>query len=259
MSKARPHAHIYEKWVRGIRTAVPNAEERCGLYEYIIAYQLAKIYDAAELPQVQDLSSAAAVALAMLEGDLDELCEERKANNDKRRENGAQKPNSTGQTLAGAGRPLQSNTIQSNTIQSNTIQSNTIAKQALKDLQSANLSIFDLGLALLKSGYIVRYDQLQSIYDRARTAKSPVAYAAKALDKLADPTAGAICANFIEATGCKDAQALELYGVSKEGAILYVRGTAAAFAAIGEKGIQNAMQYAAAVGANNIQCISNGK
>ena len=249
MSKARPHAHIYEKWVRGIRTAVPNAEERCGLYEYIIAYQLAKIYDAAELPQVQDLSSAAAVALAMLEGDLDELCEERKANNDKRRENGAQKPNSTGQTLAGAGRPLQSNTIQSN----------TIAKQALKDLQSANLSIFDLGLALLKSGYIVRYDQLQSIYDRARTAKSPVAYAAKALDKLADPTAGAICANFIEATGCKDAQALELYGVSKEGAILYVRGTAAAFAAIGEKGIQNAMQYAAAVGANNIQCISNGK
>lgn len=41
MSKARPHAHIYEKWVRGIRIAVSNAEERCGLYEYIIGYQLA--------------------------------------------------------------------------------------------------------------------------------------------------------------------------------------------------------------------------
>lgn len=258
MSKARPHAHIYEKWVRGIRQAVPDAEERCGLYEYIIAYQFAKVYGAADMPQKQELSKAAAVALAMLEGDLDELCEARRDNNDRRRENGAQNvPSSTEQHLAGASRPLQSNTIQSNTIQDN---SKAIAKQALESLADPAINIFDLGLALLRKGYIVRFTQLQSVYERARKAKSPIAYAEKAgFDKLADPTAGAICANFIEATRCQDPQALELYGVRKEDTILFVRGTAAAVTAIGVTGTENAMQYAAAIGASKIEYLSNGK
>lgn len=123
MSKARPSAHIYEKWVRGMRTAVPNDAERCALYEYIIAYQVAKVYGAAEPPKVQDLSSAAAVALAMLEGDLNEVCDMRKENNNRRRENGGKTtPSSPEQPLAGSSSPYQykykNNTIQDNTKQS---------------------------------------------------------------------------------------------------------------------------------------------
>lgn len=78
MSKARPSAHIYEKWTRGIENSVPNKEERCSIYEYIFAYQYAKIYETEEIPNKPDgLSETAAAALNMLEGDIDELCEAR--------------------------------------------------------------------------------------------------------------------------------------------------------------------------------------
>ena len=212
MSKARPHAHIYEKWVRGIRKAVPNEAERCGLYEYFIDYQLAKVYGAAEMPDAQRLSPAAAVAMACYEGDLEELCEERRENNDRRRENGAKAiPNSTEQTLAGTSSPLQSNTIQDN---NNTSQSN--AKQVLANLATDGaIKEFDLGLALLRKGYLVKAGELRSIYDRAAQKEHPLAYAAKAMVE-ADPSvrAGlAIAANFVEASGCRDTRALEVYGV----------------------------------------------
>ena len=258
MSKARPHAHIYEKWVRGIRQAVPDEGGRCALYEYIFAYQFARVYGATEIPNAGELSHAAALAFAMLEGDLDELCEARKENNNRRRENGLQStPNSTEQPLAGASRPLQSNTIQSNTIQSN---SNTIAKQALECLADASICIFDLGLCLLRKGYIVQSDRLQSVYERARKAKSPIAYAEKAgFNKLADPSAGVLCANFVEATKCRDTNALELYGVQVDADVLIVRCTAAARRAIGTTGTANAKQYAAAVGASDIRYLSNGE
>lgn len=264
MSKARPHAHIYEKWVRGIRQAVPDERERCVLYEYIIAYQIAKVYGAAAEPNRRELSKAAAVALAMLEGDLEELCEARKDNNERRRENGAQNvPASTEQTLAGASRTLQSNTKQSNTIQSNTIQSNSkaIAMQAIDSLAEPSITIFDMGLALLRKGYFVRYDLLQSVYERARKAKSPLSYAEKSgFTKLAgEPTAGAICANYIEATKCKDARALEMYGAKLEGSTLVVRCTPQADDAIGKAGTENAMQYAAQIGASEIKHLCNGR
>ena len=259
MSKARPHAHIYEKWVRGIRQAVPDEGERCLLYEYIIEDQIAKVYGASEVPDRRALSKAAAVALAMLEGDIDELCEARKDNNDRRRENGAQNvPTRTEQTLAGASRPLQSNTIQSNTIQSN---SNAIAMQALKSLAEPSITIFDMGLEWLRKGYFVGYDKLQSVYERALKAKSPLAYAEKSgFTKLeGEPTAGAICANYIEATKCKDVRALEMYGVSLEDSTLYVRCTPQAEDAIGKAGTENAMQYAAKIGASKIKYLCNGR
>lgn len=259
MSKARPHAHIYEKWVRGIRQAVPDERERCGLYEYIIAYQIAKVYGAAAVPNRRELSKAAAVALAMLEGDLEELCEARKDNNDRRRENGAQNvPGSTEQTLAGASRPLQSNTKQSNTIQSN---SNAIAMQAIDSLAEPSVTIFDMGLALLRKGYFVHYDKLQSVYERARKAKSPLVYAENSgFTKLAgEPTEGAICANYIEATKCKDARAIEMYGAKLEGRTLVVRCTPQAADAIGKAGTENAMQYAAKIGASEIKYLCNGR
>ena len=181
MSKARPHAHIYEKWVRGLRTAVPDDKERCALLECIIEYQIAKVYGSAELPKIQDLSSAAAIAWAMLEGDLDELCEARKENNDRRRENGASR---TEQDLIGADRTLQNNTIQNNTIQGN---NNTT--QALTNLAGQKaLSEFALGLSLLRRGYIVTATKLHAVYAQAVTKNNPLAYAEKAgFGKFDDP------------------------------------------------------------------------
>ena len=218
MSKARPHAHIYEKWVRGIRAAVPSAEERCGLYEYIIAYQIAKVYEAAELPRVQDLSSAAAVALAMLEGDLEELCEARRDNNDKRRENGAQAtPASPGQTLPGSSSPGQT---LNNTIQSNTIQSNTKQDAPALAYTGEEMSEFDLGLALLRCGYIIKAERLRSVYESAKGKKSPLAYAKGCYkDEATNPNKSsiAIIANFIEQTKCRHTYALEIYSIQKEG------------------------------------------
>lgn len=257
MSKARPHAHIYEKWVRGLHTAVPDDGERCGLLEYIIQYQIAEIYGAAELPKVQDLSSAAAIALAMLKGDLEELCEARKENNNRRKDNGALNiPSRSEQDLAGASRTLQNNTIQNNTIQSN---NNTM--QALEDLagQSA-LSEFSIGLALLRKGYLVRAAQLRGVYPKASKARSPLAYAEKAgFNKCQDPTAGPPCANFVEATKCRDTRALEIYGVRVDDGIMQVRCTAAAERAIGTTGTENAMQYAASTGATEIRYICNAE
>lgn len=251
MSKARPHAHIYEKWVRGIRAAVPDAEERCGLYEHIFAYQFAKVYGATELPRVQDLSSAAALAFAMLEGDLEELCEARKDNNSKRAQNGLQSiPSAPEQDLAGASRSLQDNTIQDNTIQDN---SNTMQGRGALDE-------FAIGLALLRNGYIVRAAQLRGIYPKAAAARSPLAYAEKAgFNKCQDPTAGPPCASFVEATKCRDTRALEIYGVRVDDGILCVRCTAAAERAIGTTGTENAMQYAASIGATEIRYYSNAE
>lgn len=264
MSKARPHAHIYEKWVRGLRKAVPSAEERCALLEYIIAYQIAKVYDAGEIPPVQDLSQAAALALAMLEGDLEELCEERRANNDRRRENGAKAvPSSTEQPLAGTSSPLQSNTIQDN---NNTSQSN--AKQALESLADGlkgQIKEFDLGLALLRKGYLVKAGELHSIYDRAAQKEHPLAYAAKAMVE-ADPSvrAGlAIAANFVEASGCRDTRALEVYGASMasdDGArILSVRCTPAARDILSNASKAKVTEYLETCGADRVEYFCNGQ
>lgn len=260
MSKARPHAHIYEKWVRGLRKAVPSAEERCALLEYIIAYQIAKVYDAGEIPPVQDLSQAAALALAMLEGDLEELCEERRANNDRRRENGAKAvPSSTEQPLAGTSSPLQSNTIQDN---NNTSQSN--AKQVLANLATDGaIKEFDLGLALLRKGYLVKAADLHSVYERAAQKEHPLAYAAKAMVEAADRAALTIAANFIEATGCRDTRALEVYGVGKisdDGTpVLEVRCTAAAREVLSKASKANIATYLETCGADRIEYFCNGQ
>lgn len=260
MSKARPHAHIYEKWVRGIRKAVPNEAERCGLYEYFIDYQLAKVYGAAEMPDAQRLSQAAAVAMACYEGDLEELCEERRENNDRRRENGAKAiPNSTEQTLAGTSSPLQSNTIQDN---NNTSQSN--AKQVLANLATDGaIKEFDLGLALLRKGYLVKAADLHSVYERAAQKEHPLAYAAKAMVEAADRAALTIAANFIEATGCRDTRALEVYGVGKisdDGTpVLEVRCTAAAREVLSKASKANIATYLETCGADRIEYFCNGQ
>ncbi len=260
MSKARPHAHIYEKWVRGIRKAVPNEAERCGLYEYFIDYQLAKVYGAAEMPDAQRLSPAAAVAMACYEGDLEELCEERRENNDRRRENGAKAiPNSTEQTLAGTSSPLQSNTIQDN---NNTSQSN--AKQVLANLATDGaIKEFDLGLALLRNGYLVKAADLHSVYERAAQKEHPLAYAAKAMVLAADRAALTIAANFIEATGCRNTRALEVYGagkISDDGTpVLEVRCTAAAREVLSKASKANIATYLETCGADRIEYFCNGQ
>lgn len=257
MSKARPHAHIYEKWVRGIKQAVPDEQERCGLYEYIIAYQFAKVYGAGDTPSRTALSAAAQTACAMLEGDLDELCDARRENNSKRAQNGAQNvPNSTEQVQAGANRTIQSNTIQNNTIQS---QSNTT--QALTDLlEHRALDEFGLGIALLRKGYIVRATQLHAIFGRANDKQAVLKNADKwGFIKCQANDAGEPCAKFVEATRCRDTRALEIYGVKVDEGVLCVRCTASAEAAIGTAGMDNAQAYAAQLGATGIQFFSSNE
>ena len=272
MSKARPHAHIYEKWVRGIRTAVPNADERCGLYEYVIGYQLAKVYNAVELPRVQDLSSAAAIALAMLEGDLDELCEARKEHNQKRQENGAMNiPSRTEQDQVGASRTKQDqvgpiNTIQSNTIQSNTIQSNSNTMQDLANLplgQNAFKSEFDFGLALLDKGYLVNASQLHSVYERATAPgiKDPVAYAAAAMTQSKNRAGLATAVNYLKATGCRDTRALEVWWAKPseiERGVLDIGCAPAARDAITAQYQDKAREYLEKIGCNAIKFVCNG-
>lgn len=261
MSKARPHAHIYEKWVRGIRKAVPSAEERCGLYEYIIGYQLAKVYGAAELPRVQDLSTAAALALVMLEGDLDELCEERREHNERRKENGTKSvPSSTEQGQAGASSPLQSNTIQNNTIQN---KSNTM--QALDEPlgQNAFKSEFDFGLALLDKGYLVNASQLHGVYERATAPgiKDPVAYAEKAMTQSQNRAGLAVAVNYLKATGCRDTRALEVWWAKPsemEKGVLDIGCAPAARDAITAQYQDKAREYLEKIGCNAINFVCNG-
>lgn len=257
MSKARPQAHIYEKWMRGIRRAVPDAAERCALLEYIIQYQIAKVYEAADLPKLQDLSTAAALALAMLEGDLQELCEERRARVEANRENGR---NNTQPTPTDPNGYEQALTIQYN---NNTIQGNNNTTQALTDLagQSA-LSEFAIGLALLRSGYIVKASDLHARYGRAAAAKNPVAYAAKGLNEAANKAELLCAVNYLEATGCQDPRALELYGAQldrEDGApVLNIRCTAAARDAIGKAGQDRARGYLQKIGATAVNFVCNG-
>ena len=269
--KARPHAHIYEKWVRGIRTAVPDCAERCALYEYIFAYQIAKVYGAAELPEKPDMSKAAAVALAMLEGDLDELCEARKEHNAQRKENGAQNiPSRTKQNQVGASRTKQNQVEPYNTIQSNTIQNNTKqVKDAPADAYAVALgayrfeNAFALGLALLRKGYIIDAGALESEFERINNAKSPFAYAVKALDAkpVADKAGHAAAVSFVEATGCKDCRALEVYSIkpsAEGGGVFDVLCTGCARDAIGTKGVQAAGEYLQSIGCNKLNFVCNG-
>ena len=264
MSKARPHAHIYEKWVRGIRKAVPNEAERCGLYEYFIDYQLAKVYGAVEMPDAQVLSPAAAVAFACYEGDLDELCEVRKLLVERNKVNGLKgRPQQTPADPSGG---EMTPTIQSNTIQDKTIQSNINAKQVLADLATdGEIQEFDLGLALLYKGYLVKAGELHSLYARAAQKEHPVAYAAKAMVE-ADPSvrAGlAVAANFVKATGCRDTRALEVYGASiasDDGTpILNVRCTPAAREVLSKASKANIADYLETCGADRVEYFCNGQ
>ena len=270
--KARPHAHIYDKWVRGIRTAVPDCAERCALYEYIIAYQIAKIYGAADIPEKPEMSQAAAVALAMLEGDLEELCDARREHNEKRQENGAQaKPSRTKQNQVGANRTKSDQVEPINTIQSNTIQNNTKQEQknAPADANAFGLSAyrfenaFALGLALLRKGYIIDTGALESDFERINAAKSPFAYAVKALDAkpAQDKSGHASAVNFVEATGCKDCRALGVYALKRsqtESGAVDVLCTACARDAIGSAGLQAAAGYLQSIGANKVNFVCNG-
>lgn len=266
MSKARPHAHIYEKWIRGLRKAVPMAEERCALLEYIIAYQIAKVYETGELPQADGLSQAAALALAMLEGDLEELTEERRLRVKQNQENGAKnkppQPDPAGPNGYQSDPAIQSNTIQDN---NKAIQGNTQALAGLADGLNGQIKEFDLGLALLRAGYIVKAADLHDIYDRAAQAKNPAAYAAKAMN-AADPSARAglsVAANYIEATGCKDTRALEVYGAalaSEDGeAILCVRCTTQAREVLSRASKAKVAEYLQTCGAARIVFSCNGQ
>lgn len=261
MSKARPLAHIYEKWVRGIKQAVPNEQERCGLYEYIIEYQFAKVYGVGNTPSRSNLSVAAQTACAMLEGDLDELCDARRENNKKRAQNGAQNiPSSTEQVQAGASRPIQNNTIQNNTTQS---QNNTIQDTADLVGQMGFIKEFDLGLALLRNGYIVKATDLHNKYERARQAKNPVAYAKAGLREAHDKAGLAAAVNYLEATGCKDTRGLELFGAkikTDEGErVLEISCTTAARDAIGKIGQDKASEYLKTIGVKNVIFWCNGQ
>lgn len=121
-------------------------------------------------------------------------------------------------------------------------------------------SEFALGLSLLRRGYIVTATKLHAVYAQAVTKNNPLAYAEKAgFRKFSDPAAGAVCANFVETTRCKDTRALELYGVAVDDEKLQVRCTAAAEQAIGAAGMDNAQAYAAQVGAKFIEFYSNAE
>lgn len=258
MSKARPHAHIYEKWMRGIAKAVPNAEERCALLEYIIQYQIANIYDAAEAPNPSTLSPAAALAYAMIEGDLDELCEARTIRVNVNRENGR---NNTQPTPTDPNGSHSTPTIQSNTIQYNTKQ-NQKTRTLARDALFKAFNEFELGFALLRKGYIVKAAALHARYDRAAAARNPVAYAAKGLNEADDKAALNCAANYLEATGCKDTRSLELYGADlyKDGGVvvLRIRCAAAARDAIGITGQDKARDYLKTIGATVVEFVCNG-
>ena len=266
MSKARPHAQIYEKWMRGICKAVPDAAERCALLEYIIQYQIVKVYEIGELPKTDTLSASAALAFAMIEGDLDELCEERTTRVKASRENGSKTgqtlndPSGTQQDPIGPNGTESAPTIQSNTIQSNTKQVNNAHVLA----HGAGLNVlkeFEIGFALLRKGYIVKAADLHAIYTRAAATKSPVAYAAKAFHEADDKAKLNVAANYLEATGCKDTRGLEMYGANlcQEGGevLLKVRCTAAARDAIGSTGQDKAKTYLKSIGATGVSFVCN--
>jgi len=266
MSKARPHANIYEKWMRGLRKAVPNDAERCAVLEYIIAYQVAKVYGIGEVPKADGLSKDADTALAMIEGDLEDVTEELRAMAERNRENGAKNKPPQSDPADPSGYPV-GPTIQSNTIQDNNkaIQGNTQALAGLADGLNGQIKEFDLGLALLRAGYIVKAADLHDIYDRAAQAKNPAAYAAKAMNP-ADPSARAglsVAANYIEATGCKDTRALEVYGAamaSEDGeAILCVRCTTQAREVLSRASKAKVAEYLQTCGAARIVFSCNGQ
>lgn len=137
--------------------------------------------------------------------------------------------------------------------------------QALANLagQKAFKDEFSLGLALLRNGYIVKAADLHSKYERAAAANNPLAYAAKGLTKADDPAALTIAVNYLEATGCRDTRALELYGAKmtdENGAnVLEISCTAAARDAIGTAGQNNAQGYLKTIGATAVKFWCNGQ
>lgn len=204
MSKARPHAHIYEKWVRAIKKTLPDAIDRCLLYEYIIAYQIARVYGA-EMPNKKDLSTAAIFAITMLEGDLDELCDARRDCIERNRENGAK---STQRDPAGAGRTY---TNQYNTNQYNTNQINSNQEEELKDKK---MLYFKMGCKLLRMGYVcprveldrfIQYVNDKDVKDYNKLVRDWVPQTDRT---FLDKEKGARIAEFFEGTTIYNAQLL---------------------------------------------------
>lgn len=275
MAKARSRAQFYEKWTRGILETIQDKAERCDIYEYIHAFQYSKVYGSdIPIPDKENLSPAAKIVLKMLEGDVKELCDENQERIGLLREYGKKGGAPTGnqnarkQPKTTKNNPMVENqpseeennhevenqpTIQNKTIQSKTNQDKTTYAGAITHLLGEKIEEFDLGLALLRKGYVIKAATLKGVYWNASVAKSPVAYAAKAFNKCESNDCGAICGNFVEATQCRDTRALEIYGCRVEDGILYVRCTADAERVIGEVGRQHAMDYAKSVGATDIR------
>lgn len=135
--------------------------------------------------------------------------------------------------------------------------------QTLASIAGLNvLKEFELGLALLRKGYIVKAKKLHEVYEHSQV-KEKVQAAPEKWGFIKCPNnGGAPLANFVEATKCRDTRALEILGATmateNEGQILEIMCTSDAARVIGETGKANAMTYAKTIGANDIKLVYNG-
>lgn len=275
MSKARSYANVYGKWMRGIQQAVPNDSERCKLYEYIIWLQLSRVYGDGSVPPKDELSQAASVALIMIEGDLEEVCEGKSTRIDKIRNNlkqfqdistdiGVEETdmgnNETHmEPISGIKEPIsvpQGKTRLDKTKLGKAAQGNAGADAPAN---GEPLDIFELGLNLLRKGYKVDPKKLQDRYWSICNAKAPYAYAASVFAMLQDQQTGPIHAFFIESTQTHNIEAFGIYGVAVKKGLLEVRLRKSAAEAIGEVGKQQALKkYAELYGVTDVEFVING-
>ena len=265
--KTSPSAVIYHKWLTGIRETVPDEAEQGRLLNYIADYQFSKIYGIEHLPNKDRLSPISKAIVAMLDGDMTEFCAKRKTkiNNpskksDEYQEETEENESSQEETEENEGKrnKTDSPSKQNKTNQNNINQNKpNIAREVSRTL-GVKVEEFELGLGLLRKGYIVKAIALRGVYANASVAKNPIAYAATAFSKNECEECGQPCANFVEATGVKDTRALEVYGVKVQDGIMYVRCTQDAAQVIGTHGIETAQRYATQCGAKEIRLLYNG-
>lgn len=265
MKKARPSAQIYEKWLQGIEKAVPDPAEQCELLKYICKYQFAQIYGTAEMPNADKLPQAAKVALCLLEGDLQEVSEQRKELNEIRANNGRKSKNNTQADPSRGEQPQTATPIQNNTIQNNTIQdiiSSTPTPSKGGDEEEKE--IFDLGLELIEHGKKVYENDLRQVYAAAvdmRNAgkiRTTIQQYIRGTMKqnLPDPKKGKIIANLIRSAGVVDLRLLECerVEVNSEAKLLKVYCTNAFMEAIENSDIacNGVRQYLDSIGVTSM-------
>lgn len=201
----RPYARVYLEWIAPIVEGVADKAERCDIYENIFA-RFIKNQTNTDVPfNVPQLSGVPLLVFDILRVSIDNLSKKYTPADTRPRNTPADVPADTCEQA----RDAQFNSIQYNSIQNNTDRAFLLLRTRE---ECKNLSLYELGLLLLRQGCKIDSEKLRYNENKIFAAEYPVKYAMAIMEKINNADTGNFIAEFVATMGVQSLDALEIYG-----------------------------------------------